>query len=142
MDGERDLDPITDIMVKVVFVIIAIKLLAPTFQHMLSGTPTAQMLQAQAYVGLTDNRTLNATPTDKWLNFISDPPYTPWISASFFNDGPHSAFIGINNPDELTEVAVGEGIEVDMTGASRRIEFIFYKCNIGEKASVRVIGKY
>lgn len=109
-----------------------------------------QSLQAQAYSGLTDNRNLNSNPITQWLNLVSGPPYTGWISASFFNDGwtkggvhyDWSVFIGVNNPDELTEIASGESLEVDMTGAARRIEFVFYKCGTGEKASVRVIGKY
>lgn len=101
-----------------------------------------QYLQAQAYTGLTDDRVLKATPTIKWINLISNPPYHPWITAYFFNDGPHSVFIGINNPDELTQVAAGESKTVDMTGGDRRIEFVFFKSNLGEKASVRVIGKY
>lgn len=108
--------------------------------------PVVQSVQqhyaAQAYTGLTDDRVLNATPTIQWINLISDPPYHPWISAYFFNDGPQSVFIGINNPDELTQLASGESKTVDMTGADRRIEFVFYKSNPGEKASVRVIGKY
>jgi hypothetical protein len=105
-------------------------------------SPMAQQLQAQSYRGLTDDRTLNATPTLQWINLISDPPYSPWISASFFNDGPNSAFIAINNPAELTEIDKGGSLEVSMAGGQRRIEFVFYKCNLGENTSVRVIGKY
>ena len=98
--------------------------------------------RAQAYQGLTDSRTLNATPTTQWINLISDPPYTPWMSASFFNDGPNEAFIGINNPNELIEIASGESLDADMASAQRRIELVFWKCNAGTAASVRAIGKY
>ena len=105
-------------------------------------TQAQQYYSAQAYTGLTDERSLNATPTMQWLNLISAPPYNPWITAYFFNNGPHSAFIAINNPDELYQLAKGEEKRVDMTGASRRIEFVFYKSNKGERALVRGIGKY
>ena len=113
-------------------------------------SPLAQQLQAQSYQGLTDSRVLNATPTLQWINLISDPPYSPWITASFHNDGwteqgvhyDWSVFIGINNPDELQELASGEDYSVNMAGGQRRIEIVFWKCNQGEKASVRVIGKY
>ena len=113
-------------------------------------SPIAQQLQAQAYTGLTDSRVLNATPQLQWLNLLSSPPYRPWITASFRNDGwtgggvhyDWSVFIGINNPDELHELASGEDYQVNMAGSDRRIEFIFYKANLGQRASVRAIGKY
>lgn len=101
-----------------------------------------QQLSAQAYTGLPDERTLEANRFLQWINLVSDPPYTPWISASFHNDGPQSVYIAINNPGEMLEIANGEDHSVSMAGAARRIEFIFYKSNIGDTASVRVIGKY
>ena len=135
-------DSIINVMVGAIFAVAGIAVLAPTLQRIFPVTQLAQYLEAQAYVGLTDDRVLTGTPTMQWLNLISDSPYHPWITAYFFNDGPHSVFIGINNPDELTQLAMGEDKTVDMTGADRRIEFIFYKCNQGERASVRAIGKY
>ncbi len=109
-----------------------------------------QYYTAQSYTGLTDKRVLDVIPTLQWINLISDPPFTPWMSASFFNDGDittvpsgeASAFIAINNPDELHEIAKGETFDVNMVGAQRRIEFVFYKSNPGERASVRAVGKY
>ncbi len=135
-------DSFMNIMLGSVFAVAGFMVIAPTLQRMFPVTQLTQYLEAQAYVGLTDERILNATPTMQWLNLISDPPYHPWITAYFFNDGPHSVFIGINNPDELTQLANGEDKTVDMTGADRRIELVFFKTNRGEKASVRVVGKY
>ena len=120
--------------------VMAVAAIMPTIST--TVTQAQQYLQAQIYTGLTDERILKATPTMQWINLISDPPYSPWISASFFNDGPNSVFIAINNPGELVEIASSESLEVDMSGGQRRIEFVFYKSKIGEKASVRVIGKY
>lgn len=105
-------------------------------------TQTTQALRAQSFTGLTDSRDLEANRFLQWINLISDPPYTPWITATFHNDGPHSVFIAINNPGESTEITSGGSIAVDMTGGDRRIEFVFYRCNIGETASVRAVGKY
>lgn len=107
-----------------------------------STARATQTLQAQAYVGLTDSRVLEANPSFQWINLISDPPYIPWISASFFNDGPHPVFIAINNPDDWLELNASDQRTVSMLGGDRRIEFIFYKCNLGEKATVRVDSKY
>lgn len=135
-------DSFLNIMLGSILAVAGVMVIAPTLQRMFPVVQAQQYYLAQAYVGLTDDRVLNATPTMQWLNLISDPPYNPWITAYFFNDGPHSVFIGINNPDELTQLASGEDKTIDMTGADRRIEFVFYKSNIGERASVRVIGKY
>ena len=44
-------------------------------------------------------------------------------------------------PGQAT-VTIKEEETVNLTGADRRIELVFYKSNPGEKASVRVIGKY
>lgn len=103
--------------------------------------------QAQQLQGLIDSRVLNAVPILQWINLISDPPYTPWITASFHNDGllvggvvvPNSVFIGINNPDELHELMSGETYNIDLSG-SRGIELIYYRSPNG--ATVRVVGKY
>ncbi|GAJ20527.1 unnamed protein product [marine sediment metagenome] len=135
-------DSFLNIMIGSIIAVAGVMVLVPTFQRMFPVTQLAQYLEAQAYVGLTDDRVLNATPTIQWLNLINDPPYHPWITAYFFNDGPHSVFIAINNPNELTQLANGEDKTVDMTGATRRIELIFFKTNRGERASVRAIGKY
>lgn len=135
-------DSFLNIMLGSILAVAGVMVIAPTLQRMFPVIQAQQYYAAQAYVGLTDDRVLNATPTMQWLNLISDPPYNPWITAYFFNDGPHSVFIGINNPDELTQLASGEDKTIDMTGADRRIELVFYKSNIGERASVRVIGKY
>ena len=135
-------DSFMNIMLGSIMAVAGIMVLVPTLQRIFPVTQLTQYLEAQFYTGLTDDRTLNATPTMQWLNLISDPPYNPWISAYFFNDGPHSVFIGINSPDELTQLATGEDKTVDMTGADRRIELVFFKSNRGERASVRVVGKY
>ncbi|GAI95438.1 unnamed protein product [marine sediment metagenome] len=135
-------DSFLNVMVGAIFAVAGVMVLVPTLQRIFPVTQLTQYLEAQAYVGLIDDRTLNATPTMQWLNLISNPPYHPWITAYFFNDGPHSVFIAINNPNELTQLAMGEDKTVDMTGADRRIELVFFKSNRGERASVRVIGKY
>jgi len=104
--------------------------------------PVAQQLQAASYVGLTNTLVLNATSVAQWVNLVNDPPYTPLITATFHNDGPDSVFIAINNPDEFLELNKDDSRIVSMSGGERRIEFIFYKCNPGKHASVRVDGKY
>lgn len=102
----------------------------------------ARGLQAQSYTGLTDTRVLHATTQLQWLNLVSSPPYAPWVTASFHNDGPSTVLVAVNNPSELHELEVGEGLDVDMIGADRRIELVFYRAYPGAAAAVRTIGKY
>jgi len=138
---EEDIDIST--IIQPLFMLV---MLMAVSSMMVNITPMAasaqQYYSAQSYIGLTDDRVLNSTSTLQWLNLITNPPYHPWITAYFFNDGPQSVFIGINNPDELYQLASGEDKAVNFTGANRRIELVFYKSNLGEKASVRVVGKY
>ncbi|MBA7558623.1 hypothetical protein ES708_00227 [subsurface metagenome] len=132
-------DGIMDAIPKVLMVMFGVMLLfalSPITAYAQAQT------YAQAYQGLTNTLVLNATPTTQWVNLINDPPYSPLITASFYNDGPNSVFIAINNPDEFLELNEGDSRVVSMSGGERRIEFIFYKCNPGERASVRVDGKY
>jgi len=142
----KELTSIYDGMVGYFTMLFTITILA-TVTLAAVGTTRQQLqalaLQAQAlYLGRVDPRILQATQDLRWINLVSEPPYVGWISAAFFNDGPNSVFIGINNPDALSEIGAGESLEVTMAGAQRRIELVFYKCNPGERASVRVVGKY
>lgn len=131
----------TTSMMMVVTMIVFLPMILRSFGTGVAGA------RAQALQGHVDSRVLQATPTLQWLNLLSGPPYTPWITASFFNDGllvggvvvPNSAFVGINNPDELHELMYGEQLSVDMSG-SRGIELIYYRSDVG--ATIRVVGKY
>ncbi len=134
-------NPMFNTMIWAIFAVAGIMVLAPTLQRVFSALPSARMLQARAYCGMTDPRTLDATATLKWLSLVDGPPYIPWISASFFNDGPDRVYIGINRPDG-SPIESGESLTVDLSGADRRIEVIFYQCDPGKTASVRAIGKY
>lgn len=129
-------------MMMMIMMIVMVSVISSMTATTAQAAQTAQTLQAQSYTGLTDSRVLLARSTLQWINLVSDPPYTPWITAAFYNDGPDSVFIAINNPAELTEVGSGGSITVDMAGGDRRIEFVFYRRNAGETASVRVVGKY
>ncbi len=147
MTVNKEKDPVMDIMMKSMFIVVMLAVVAPMVIPMLqkilpgASSASAQTPQAQSFIGLTDSKTLRATHLFQWINLINDPPYHPWVTAAFHNDGPQVALIGINNPDELAELAVGEDLAVDMTAGDRRIEFIYYKTASGI-AAVRVIGKY
>ncbi|GAI95575.1 unnamed protein product, partial [marine sediment metagenome] len=134
----------------IVLAFAGIQVLAPTFQRILAATPAAQSYAAQVYTGLTDSRVLEANGQLQWLSLVSTPPFTPWIAASFFNDGDVttdppgavSVYIAINNPDALVELKKGESQYADFSFAQRRIEIIFFRTDPGKSARIRVEGKY
>jgi hypothetical protein len=112
----------------------------------LSSMPVFQQvqnyLQTQQYEGLTANRNLQANDSTHWENLTSNPPYVPWITASFYNEGPDTAFLSLNYPDNAVPLKAKETWNVGFTGANRRLEVIFYKTDPGKSALVRVVGKY
>jgi len=70
-------------------------------------------------------------------------PHKPWLTAYFINDGPDSVKIGINHPElERQEIKLNETLTINQEHAKERIRRLFYKCDAGESASVRVVGQY
>ena len=126
----------TMIMMMVMMMVMMSQLIAPLTQT------SAQMLQAQAFVGNEDPRDLHATNRLQWINLIYDYPYTPWISAYFINDGPSAVEIGINYPDDRFTMRPRETITVTRSGADERIKIIYYIAHPGLRADVRITGVY
>lgn len=99
-------------------------------------------LQKREFQGKVDTRTLEVTDEIKHIGLINNYPNHPWISAFFINDGPDTVYIGINNPYEWVEIEKDETRTIDYTHADERIRKVYYKCDPGETASVRVEGHY
>ncbi len=127
------------IMGVMMMVIVMSQLLQPLFQGAQAQT---QALQAQAFVGNEDPRTVPVTNILSWINLIYDYPYQPWISAYFINDGPGTVEIGINYPDDRFTMNPRETITVTRSGAEERIKAIYFIARPGLGASVRVTGVY
>lgn len=96
----------------------------------------------EEFEGEQDTRTLSASGEMGFLELVNDWPYTPWVTASFLNDGDDTVYIGINGMNPYVTLKKNEPYVVDFTKADRRIEIIYYWCDAGETASVRVVGKY
>lgn len=81
--------------------------------------------------------------TDKIQRLETHLP-VPWICAFFTNDGPDTARIAINHPydDKQFELRLDETRTIDHAHADERISTIYYVCNPGETALVRVTGQY
>lgn len=99
-------------------------------------------LEKEEFQGKQDSRVLDATDAYQTEDLVKKYPFIPWATASFVNDGADAVYIGINRQAGATKLEDGEPYEVDYTKAERRIELIYYWCDAGETASVRVVGKY
>jgi len=104
--------------------------------------PINQAAQAQAYLGRTVPKTVKSDSALKYLDTRQDYPYTFWISAYFINDGPDPVEMAINYPDDKFTIKPNETITVNRSGAQERIAVIFYQCERGRTATVRITGEY
>lgn len=127
------------IMTVMMIAVVMSQLLAPMVQGMQVQT---QAIQAQAYSGQEDPRTIHATNVLSWINLLYDYPFTPWISAYLINDGPGTVEIGINYPDDRFTMNPGETITVTRSGAEERIKAIYFICRPGLHADLRITGVY
>lgn len=100
-------------------------------------------LKKSEFKGQVDPRDLSVTDEIQELDLIKEWPFEPWITASFFNDGPNTAYIAINHFfAKWIELGNGESTNINFAKSDKRIRFINYKCDAGKTASVRVVGKY
>jgi len=106
-------------------------------------TEIRKKLEKEEFEGKFDPRTLDATEILQWLDLTEGPPHRPWLSAYFINDGSDSVKIGINHPElERQEIKNGETLTISQKHAKERIRRLFYKCDSGETATVRVVGQW
>jgi hypothetical protein len=84
--------------------------------------------------------TLTLTATDITRETI---PLPSLVSAFVINRGPNAVYIAINSGlNKPLYILSGETRTIDHKDAEKRIEKIFYWCDVGETASVRVEGYY
>ena len=106
-------------------------------------------LEKEEFKGKQYSITLNASDSPEVYDLTRRPPHIAWATASFFNDGDPadptaeiSVYIAINDWIGALTLKKGETHTADFAKADRRIEQVYYWCNQGETASVRVVGKY
>jgi len=102
----------------------------------------AQYMRSQMYQGVTDPREVEATDEVTTIDLVNGYPYTPWVSANIINDGPDSVWVAVNQPDAAYELKADETASVNRVGAQERISTMFFTCDAGEEASIRVVGEY
>jgi hypothetical protein len=122
---------------------IFMMIMAMSMIGMMQSQQASQALSAQSFTGFVDEKTLYATPAVRYINLLNTPPYTPWISATFYNISPDTAaYISINSPDNWVTIYPMSWQPIDMSGGTRRIEFIYYKTDPPGTATIRAVGKY
>jgi hypothetical protein len=99
-------------------------------------------LARQEIEGKEDPRILEATDEPKNISLVKDFPFTPWVYAYIVNDGPDTAIIAIDDRYKEFPMGVNETLTVSRTHTDRRIQTIYYHCDPGETASIRVLGQY
>jgi len=101
----------------------------------------AEYVEKVSFAGKLDVRTLVANGRTQNISLI-DGWHTPWISALLINDGPDTAYIGINRASGWIRLLYYETRALDYSNADEKIETIHYRCDPGENASVRAEGQY
>ncbi len=99
-------------------------------------------LEREQFEGKLLSKDLLATDAQQSLDLTKSDPFTPWVTATFKNDGPDAVFLAINNQRPYHQLNKGDSLPADFTKAKTRIFFIEYYCNSGETATVRSLGKY
>ena len=94
------------------------------------------------YDGINDPRTVNVTAAMSYLDFINEKPYQPWMIAYIVNDGPYPVNVSINYPSESFSIDAGATRTINRSGAAERIGVLFFKCEPGQRAVVRITGEY
>jgi hypothetical protein len=79
--------------------------------------------------------------TDAVTDLSSQAKYMPWVSFSFYNDGPDPIYFSVNEDvaDMDTPVYKGEDVSVDME--KRKINKLLFVCDTGKSASIRLYSK-
>lgn len=99
-------------------------------------------LEKEEFEGIVDHRDLAATDQLQWIDLIDRWPNTPWVSAFIINDGPNDVLLAINNAYNWIPIKPRETRLVKHGKADRRIETIYYRCDPGNTALVRVDGEF
>ncbi len=138
----RDGADITSGVMKLLMMIVVAALMVDVVTRLTSSSLTTQYIQSQMYQGVTDPRECDVTSEGYILDLVGVGHFAEWVSAEFINDGPDSVWIAINYPDEKFEIKADEGASINRIGALERIKVIYFYCDTGETAKVRIIGEY
>lgn len=101
-----------------------------------------KLLEKASFQGKLDVREFIATDVTQTFSPLDEWPNVPWISAFLINDGPNTGYIRINRASGWIILNNGETRTVDHSHADEKIGAIYYRCNEGETAQLRVEAYY
>lgn len=101
-----------------------------------------QMLEAERSEGKLAPETIDVTETGEEYD-AKKVLGVEFFTADLFNDGPNTVYIRVNQR-QAKQVTLnnGESLTLDFTKSKRKIHWLYFRCDTGETASVRVVGKY
>ena len=102
----------------------------------------AEYVEKVSFKGKLDVRILAATDVTQSFSPLGEWPQVPWISIFLVNDGPDTAYIAINQASGWIRLLLNETRALDYSNSDEKIETIYYRCDPGQNASVRVEGQY
>ena len=99
-------------------------------------------LEREHFEGEVFARDLAATEELGHISLLGNHPYSALATAFLINSGPNDAHIAINEAYNWLVLRPLETRTIVHTKADRRIELIYFRCNPGESANVRLEGVY
>jgi len=99
-------------------------------------------LEREHFEGGVFTQELAVTEELGHISLLRGHPYTALATAFLINAGPNDAHIAINEAHNWLVLRPLETRTIVHTKADKRIEIVYFRCNPGESASVRLEGVY
>lgn len=98
--------------------------------------------QRENIQGRVDRKSLICTGSSQVFQLLKESPYTPWAAVDFYNGGPNTAIVSINNASDWNNIDPNSNLSMDFLRADKRIEVIYYKSDLNASAIVTATGKW
>ena len=103
----------------------------------------ASSQEKEQFLGRVEPKGFICTGTTQLVDLLKQPPFIPWAKVNFYNAGPNTALVSINNAYDWNSIDPSDQLEMDFLKADKRLQVIYYKCNeTGETANVTATGKW
>ena len=135
-----DLEFTENDMMMIMMVVMMVYMMSQMFSPLAQNAN--RFFTSQSFQGDVETENLFPNGTTQYWDLVNQPPYTPLISLFCINRGASRVYLAINSAQDWMEIWPGETRVVDHTGAEKRIEIIFYKCDLGNTSILEVEGHF
>jgi len=101
-----------------------------------------EYIEKVSFKGKLDVRMITATDVTQNFSPLDEWPNVPWISIFLVNNGPNTVYIAINQASGWMQLLINETRALDYSCADEKIGIVYYVCNPGMTANVRMEGQY